>query len=226
MPDSSTSSVQKHPRILKLVLSSIALIFSTGCSVFGVESVEEAPFELIMQDNQFEIREYEPLLAAETRVTASYKEAGNKAFRKLFGYISGDNESRDKIAMTSPVIVDESNNDSGENIAMTAPVILQKNGDAWRYRFVLPKGFTLDTAPRPTNPDVSLVEIPQKRVAILRYAGRLSEETQNSNAQTLNSWIAKQGLVAESPPRWAGYNAPWTLPWFRRNEVLVDVSGQ
>lgn len=226
MPDSSTPTVRTPHRLTTLLLSTIALMTTTGCSVFGIESVEEAPYELVMKDKQFEIREYAPLLVAETRVTADANKAGRQAFRRLFGYISGDNESSEKIAMTSPVISDKQQRSSGESIAMTAPVILQKEGEQWRYRFVLPESFSLDTAPRPTNPEVSLVEVPQRRVATLRYAGRMSEKTQLTKADVLGIWISEQNLVAESQPRWAGYNAPWTLPWFRRNEVLIDVSRQ
>lgn len=201
-------------------------LFSSACTVFGVESVEEAPFELVRKDKPFEIRDYEPLVVVETRINADFKKAGNQAFRKLFRYISGDNEAQEKIAMTAPVIADSSNNDAGEKIAMTAPVLSEKEGEAWRYQFVLPKTYTMDNAPRPTNPDVALAEIPQKRVAILRYAGRATSKAQSENAAKLVEWVKEQGLESLSEPRWAGYNAPWTLPPFRRNEVLVDVSGE
>lgn len=226
MPASPTRPTHTVHPLLLLLLSSIAAVLTTGCSVFGVESVEEAPYELVRKDKQFEIREYAPLLVAETRVKADFKKAGSQAFRKLFKYITGENEASEKIAMTSPVISDKQDASSGENIAMTAPVTSQKNGDEWRYRFVLPKSYTLDNAPRPTNPDVMLVEVPKKTVATLRYAGRATAKAQKKNAEALDTWVEAQGLNAESQPRWAGYNAPWTLPWFRRNEVLIDITGQ
>lgn len=224
MPVSLASAAQLTSRVPMFLLSSVILVFSSGCSVFGVESVEEAPYELIRKDKQFEIRKYAPLVVVETRVSASYKEAGSMAFRKLFAYISGENEGSEKIAMTSPVIANEEN--SGESIAMTAPVTSQKEGDEWRYRFVLPQSYSLDNAPRPLNPDVSLAEVPEKQVASLRYSGRSTRKAQVKQAETLGNWIASQGLVMQSEPRWAGYNPPWTLPWFRRNEVLIDISSQ
>ncbi|NND89261.1 MAG: heme-binding protein [Granulosicoccus sp.] len=180
----------------------------------------------MQKDKQFEIRDYASLVVAETRVNATFKKAGTEAFRKLFAYISGENEVRENIAMTSPVIAETTLSDSSETIAMTAPVTSRKVGEEWLYRFVLPQSYTLDSAPRPLNPDVSLAETAKKRVAILRYSGRATEKAQSRNAEALINWIESKGLVSQSEPRWAGYNPPWTLPPFRRNEVLIDVSGQ
>lgn len=222
-------NVSTHVSARRLSPFSIRLLFSmvlmlcTGCSVFGGASVEEAPYQLVLKDKQFEIRDYAPVVVAETRVDASFGNAGNKAFRTLFNYISGENDGGEKIAMTAPVIAETDNSGSGEKIAMTAPVTYQKDGKAWRYRFVLPQSYTLDSAPRPSNPEVMLVEVEPKRVAIIRYNWLATDNARSKNAQALMDWIESQGLVAQSEFRWAGYNPPWTLPPFRRNEVLVDI---
>lgn len=202
-------------------------MFTTACSVFGVESVEEAPYQLVQIVEPFEIRDYPPIVVAETRVNASFKKAGREAFRKLFAYISGENEGSERISMTAPVIsTNDTSNSEGEKIAMTAPVTSEKEGEAWRYRFVLPDTYSLDTAPRPLNPDVSIVKTLPQRVAVLRYSGRATAKAQSEKAQTLTDWIESEGLQSLSEPRWAGYNAPWTLPLFRRNEVLIDVTAR
>jgi DNA gyrase inhibitor GyrI len=204
-----------------LIVASV--MFSTACSVFGVESVEEAPYQTVLKENEFEIRDYAPFVVAQTRIDASYKEAGNKAFRKLFAYISGENESSAKIAMTAPVIAESKGQGQSEKIAMTAPVISEQDGEVWVYRFVLPKGFTVDSAPRPLNPDVTIAQTAPQRVATIRYSGRSTDKARVENTKALVKWIASEGLVQKSAPRWAGYNAPWTLPPLRRNEVLIDV---
>ena len=197
----------------------------SGCSVFGAASVEEAPYQLVSKDDNFEIRDYAALVVAETRVDASFKDAGNKAFRTLFNYISGENEANTKIAMTAPVIAEASDSSSsGEKIAMTAPVTYEKEDDVWRYQFVLPKTYTLDNAPRPLNADVTLAETAPRRVAVIRYAWLATDKARQKNANLLLEWVDSQGLKPASTPRWAGYNPPWTLPPFRRNEVLVDIS--
>lgn len=214
------------------LLISLVLIVATGCSVFGGASVEEAPYQLILKDGQYEIRDYAPLLVAETRVDASVEKAGNQAFRTLFAYISGENEGSEKIAMTAPVTSETQSggsgdpDESGDTIEMTAPVTFQKSDDVWRYRFVLPEKYTLNTAPQPSNPKVTLIEIEPKRVAAIQYNWLATDKARSRNTQALNDWIQSQGLDAQSEPRFAGYNPPWTLPPFRRNEVLVDISGE
>ncbi|MFT6878695.1 MAG: DNA gyrase inhibitor GyrI [Granulosicoccus sp.] len=221
LPERMRTSTRKLPTLL---LIAATLILSTACSVFGVESVEEAPYQTVLKENEFEIRDYAPFVVAQTRIDASYKEAGNKAFRKLFAYISGENETRAKIAMTAPVIAEPKIVSSSEKIAMTAPVLSQQDGEAWLYKFVLPKGFTVDTAPRPLNPDVTIAETAPQRVATIRYSGRSTDKARVQNTKALKDWIESTGLVQQSEPRWAGYNAPWTLPPLRRNEVLIDVA--
>ena len=199
------------------------MIFSTACSVFGIESVEEAPYQTVRQDKPFEIRDYSPVVVAQTRVNADFKEAGNKAFRRLFAYISGDNEAQQKIAMTAPVIAEPTTNESGEKIAMTAPVTAQKQDGSWLYRFVLPESYSLDTAPKPLDPEVSIAETDHKRVATIRYSGRSTDKAREKQTEALMNWIKSEELVPASEPRWAGYNGPFTIPLFRRNEVLVDI---
>jgi len=209
--------------IVTCLVTVLLLIMAAGCSVLGGGSVEEAPYDLVQKDDQFEIRDYAPVVVAETQVDAGYKKAGNEAFRTLFDYISGENDGGQKIAMTAPVIAEGSSDSDGETIAMTAPVTYQKDGDVWRYRFVLPESYSLETAPQPSNPDVVLIETEPKRVAAVRYNWLSTEKARSKNALALLQWIDSQGFTPQSSVRFAGYNPPWTLPPFRRNEVLVDI---
>ena len=197
-------------------------LFSAGCSVLGIRSgYEEAGYTLIDKRDGVEIREYEELLVVETKVDAAYKSAGNVAFRRLFKYITGNNASRSKIAMTTPVIADEQ---VGENIAMTTPVIGEESAEGgWRYAFVLPSSFTMDTAPIPNDPAVKIAVVPSRKVAVLRYAGTWKETAMRSKVATLEQWIEESEFEAVSEPRSAGYDPPWTIPPLRRNEVLIDI---
>jgi hypothetical protein len=106
---------------------------------------------------------------------------------------------------------------------MMAPVIVNQNADGWRYAFVLPASYSLDSAPLPTNPDVKLLEIKPKRVATLRYSGLLNESDFRDNTQRLQLWMASNGLKPASSARVAGFDPPWALPFVRRNEVMIDV---
>ncbi len=198
------------------------LTLQAGCSLFGIRTSEEASYTVLTSDDSIELREYAPQVIAETRVEAGFDEAGEIAFRRLFGYISGDNVASREISMTAPVVADDLG--AGQEIEMTAPVVQQQSGAGWRFAFVLPSSFTLATAPAPTSGDVNLVLEPRKTVAALRYRGGWDEDAFRRNVETLRAWMAAQKLEAASPPRAAGYDPPWTLPFLRRNEVLIDVA--
>jgi hypothetical protein len=205
-----------------LVVATLVLTQS-ACSVFGIRSAEEAHYNVVDDQGEFQLREYAGLVVVETTVKAEFDEAGSQAFKRLFGYISGNNEGSREIAMTAPVMVSDDKPVEGESIDMMAPVIVNQNADSWRYAFVLPASYSLDSAPLPTNPDVKLLEIKPKRVATLRYSGLLNESDFRDNTQRLQLWMASNGLKPASSARVAGFDPPWALPFVRRNEVMIDV---
>ena len=210
--------------LMRTTITGLILIpLLSGCSVFGVNTVEEADYEVLISEQDYELRLYAPMVIAETYVEADFDEAGNRAFRTLFDYISGDNTSASEIAMTAPVIANQSPADTSESIGMTAPVLNERKDQGWRYMFVLPASYSIDTAPAPSSEDVRLASLPQKRVAVIRFSGLSDEELNNEKTQQLEQWMASKSLKPMSNPRWAGYNPPWTLPFLRRNEVMIDV---
>ncbi|MEJ2402370.1 MAG: heme-binding protein, partial [Xanthomonadales bacterium] len=166
-----------------------------------------------------EIRAYAPMVVAETRVEGSLERAGSRAFRTLFKYIDGENRARQEIAMTAPVTQQR----APEKIEMTAPVTQQRAGDGWAVRFVLPAGYTLETAPEPNDAAVSIREVPAHRAAVIRYSGTWSERRYREHLATLREWLDARGLEATGDPVWARYDAPY-MPWFlRRNEILLRL---
>lgn len=214
----------KWSRSLATVMAGVlCLFFTTGCSIFGIRTSEEASYHVIAKYGNIEIREYGEFVVIETDVEASYDEAGSIAFKKLFAYISGENGSQTKIAMTAPVVSREGSALDGEKVAMTSPVIGEKQGQGWRYSFVLPAGYTLENAPVPSNPEVKLAVMPRKKVAVIRYSGPWKERAMHEKSEELIEWIRINGLERLSTPRSAGYDPPWTLSFLRRNEIMIDV---
>lgn len=207
-------------RVIVAVLGVTWLAFPVGCTVFGIRTSEEASYNVLREEGHIELREYDELVVAETFVKADFDEAGGIAFRRLFKYISGANTAQTKIAMTAPVLADPG---EGDEITMTPPVLGQKHEDGWRYMFVLPATYTKDSAPTPTDPAVTLVSVPRTKVAALRYSGSWSEQAMDENSQELLEWIEINDLAMASAPRAAGYDPPWTIPFLRRNEVLIDI---
>jgi hypothetical protein len=209
--------------LTSVLVGVICFFFTTGCSIFGIRTSEEASYHVLAKYDRIEIREYGELVVVETDVDASYDEAGSIAFKKLFGYISGENVSQSKIAMTAPVMSREGSVLDGEKVAMTSPVIGEKQSQGWRYSFVLPANYTLENAPVPSNPVVKLAVLPRKKVAVIRYSGPWKERAMREKSEELIEWIRSNGLERLSTPRSAGYDPPWTLPFLRRNEIMIDV---
>jgi hypothetical protein len=198
-----------------------AALFAVLASASAM-AIEEPRFKVLEQQGSFELREYPAYVVAETRVEAGFESAGNVAFQRLFKYISGNNVARQEIAMTAPVT--QSRNESrGEKIAMTAPVSQVADGGAYRVAFTLPATYTMQTAPKPLDPNVQIREVPTQVIASWRYTGRWTETNYRDNEKLLREQIAKRGLVTGGEPILARYNAPFT-PWFmRRNEVLIPI---
>jgi SOUL heme-binding protein len=202
-------------RVLKWVMMSLILAF-TG----GAMAAEEPDFQVTLQQGMFEVREYPPLVAAEIRLQGDRNQTGNQGFRALAGYIFGGNTRRQKISMTAPVVQVPA---SGEKIPMTAPVIQTGAGDVWTVRFIMPKGFTLETLPVPDDPRVQLRAMPPERMAVVRFSGLAHDADVTRNTADLKAFMESHRLLPAGPAILARYNPPWT-PWFmRRNEVMVPL---
>lgn len=193
---------------------------------------EQQPYRIVQKYADFEVRRYPEHLLAEVVVEGSFQEAGNKAFRYLFSYISGDNRSNRKVSMTAPVIQDG----ASEKIRMTAPVVQQglarqeiADGDRntaapqFRVAFVLPEDLTIDTAPLPSNPLVVLRVVPESQAAVIAFSGRWSKESYQRHLNTLVQALDAAGFNSVGAPRFARFDPP-IKPWFlRRNEIILDL---
>lgn len=213
---------------MKFLLAIFTSIFAAGCSVVGQIDVQTAPYQLVESDDSkaIEVRNYESMVLVSTSMESDGR---NSAFRKLFNYITGDNEVASEIAMTAPVFMDERTNqregdaEQGRNIAMTAPVLMNESQGGSLMSFVMPKDFTLENTPKPTDPEVFLSELSAYKVATIRFSGTLSESNVEKHTRILTDWMALKGYQAIAEPIQAAYNGPLTLPMFRTNEVLIEI---
>jgi len=204
----------------------VAAFVSSGCSVFGIRTSEELQFKVVEQSEDIEIREYEPYISAEATMSGDYDEVQTKLFKTLAGYIFGNNASEKKIAMTAPVIMDSREAKDGEKIDMTAPVkVSTSKANSWKMAFSMPSQYTIETLPKPLSQDVELVEVPIKIYAVIRYSGFFDdEENRQENLKALLKWLEEQtDYQPVGEPQYAGYDPPFTIPFLRRNEVLIEV---
>jgi hypothetical protein len=206
--------------LFRNVTAVATLVLTGACSVFGGPAAPEPSYTAVRAEDPFEIRDYPELVIVSTAMTAD----SGAAFGKLFDYISGANQGSRKISMTAPVLQAR----KGDKVEMTAPVIQGRIGDAEsrRMAFVLPENFTVETAPLPIDPSVSLSTIPPRRIAVVRFSGRLSDEAAEAQRVKLTGWMSEQQIEAVGPAESAGYNPPWTLPPLRRNEVFIPINAQ
>ena len=187
----------------------------------SAHAVEEPTWSLVYQDGPFEIRDYAPAVVAETVVAGERGAAINEGFRRLARYIFGGNEPNRRIAMTAPV----AQRAEGTRIAMTAPVAQAPAGQGWIVTFYMPPGSRLADMPRPLDASVALREQPPRRVATLRFTGLATQGNLERHADQLRQRISSRGEVAAGPAGYAFYDPPWTLPWARRNEIMIELGG-
>jgi hypothetical protein len=182
-----------------------------------MSEVEQPDYKVDKHDGAIQIRWYPPMIAAETTVHGERKPAINKGFRRIAGYIFGDNKPREKIAMTAPV------EQQRQKIAMTAPVTEQGEGDTWTVRFIMPKSWTMQTLPVPSDPSVTLNPIPARRYVVITFSGFAGAETIKNKTDELRQYAEEHHLTTIGEPILAFYNPPWTLPFFRRNEIMFEL---
>jgi len=204
-----------------MVALSFAALTLTGANAMAIE---EPRYEVLASTDDYEVRRYDSYIIAETDVEGSYKTSGNKAFRILAGYIFGDNQASEKMAMTAPVGSRPA--DDSVKMNMTAPVASAPSEDAadsYTYSFVMENKYSLETLPVPNDPRVRLRVVPERTVAVHRYSGSWSETNYLKHERVLLDALADDGVSTLGAPVSARYNAPFT-PWFmRRNEVMIEI---
>lgn len=208
-----------------------ASVLASGC-----RSVPEPKHTIVSKEKGYEVREYRGYVVAEVVMPGPWREALYAGFRLLFEYIEGNNEGRDRIAMTAPVL-------SGrpEKIAMTAPVLQEpaaapatrdggavvpgpdSPGRGHAISFIAPEGYTVETMPVPKDARIRIREVPPHRAAALRYGGWTNAGEVGEKTEMLRAALARDGWKPVSAFRSAQYNPPWTPPPFRRNEIIVEI---
>lgn len=184
-----------------------------------LSNVEQPEYLVVQSDHNMEVRDYPAMIVAEANIRGPREKAINEGFRIIADYIFGNNLASQKVAMTAPVTQQAS-----EKFAMTAPVTQQGSGNSWQVRFIMPARYTLATLPKPTNPAVQLKEIASRRFAVIRFSGMAGEASLKRKTDQLTEFIAARKLTALSDATYAFYNPPWTLPFLRRNEVMIEVA--
>ncbi len=213
----------------RLLLSAFSLVLSgVGCASADPrdnvdDDIETPAYTTLRRDGAFEVRRYEPVVVARTVAQGDLDEASRTGFRRLAGYIFGNNIERQEVAMTAPVSTRPARR-TGQTIDMTAPVSTTPAADeGWEVTFTMPHKYRLQDLPRPQDDRVQLDARPAQCRAVVVFAGFTGDDTVETQRAALRRWLDQHGVTAAGAPTLARYNQPWTLPWNRRNEVLVPL---
>ena len=205
-----------------MITSIIALILIVGVLAGPVMSnVEKPDYKVIQSEQNIEIRQYEPMIIAEVEIDGKRKDAIRDGFRLLADYIFGNNTVAQNISMKAPVQQKEN-----QKIAMTTPVQQQLEGNSWQISFVMPSKYSMDSLPVPNNNRVRLKKILTKKFVVIEFSGTNSNENVTEHEDQLMSYIEANQIKIIGSPKYAFYNAPWTLPFLRRNEVMIEINQQ
>ena len=190
-----------------MIILFVMLLIGAGLIFVGCQATragyESAPYKVGRTDGKFELRDYPALTVVETPMARGGNEADG-SFNRLFRFITGGNEAKQKIAMTTPVFM--SGNDSNATMA-----------------FVLPAKLNAATAPKPADGAVTVRELPGGRFAVLRFSGGRNAKRESETLARLQTWLAAQGLKASAAPVYGYFDPPWTPSFLRRNEVMLRI---
>jgi hypothetical protein len=172
-------------------------------------AVEEAPYRVLVSEPPFEQRHYPSFVVAETELPGDFDSASRTGFRRVGAYIFGENSS---------------DAGSSRKIAMTAPVTVTPIPSGWRLHFVMPSQEKLETLPKPNNSQVAIRRIDDHEMVSVRFSGWATASAIKENTDRLTEWALSRKLTLVGTPQVARYNDPFTLPWRRRNEILIEIT--
>jgi len=186
--------------ILKKMKKILSILVLNLIITSNVMAYEEANYEVVKKNEIYETRKYSDRLAIETEISNQ-----GSSFRKLFNYISGNNENNEEIKMTTPVTQ------------------VKKKGNM-TMQFYLPSRFNKDNTPSPSNSDVKILNIKGGYYAVITYSGRASDKNFIKHKSILENELIKKNISILSSPIKATYNSPYTLPLLRRNEAMFEIN--
>lgn len=189
-----------HSKLRTFIYGVIGIVFSSS-----LLAIEKPEYKLIEKDGAYEIRDYPPMVLIAAPMQEEDKASENQSFRKLFKYISKGNEAKQKIEMTAPVFG------------------AKKEGEKGKMYFVVPKAVVKAGVPLPTDKSLEVVKSEAKRYAVYKYSGRSNIAKRKDAEMLLLKWVQEKKMKTEGLVFWAGYNPPWTLGPFRRNEVFIEI---
>jgi hypothetical protein len=191
-------------RWLFFLLSPLLFLFCEAAM-----AIEEPRFTVLVSEPPFEVRRYAAFTVAQTQIQGDFDAASRSGFRRIASYIFGDNVQADV--------------GSQRKISMTAPVTVAPETNGWRVQFVMPSAENVQTLPQPLNPQIQLRPVPEHDAVSVRFSGFTTQASIQEQTDRLRVWATSKNLKLSPTAQVARYDDPFTLPWNRRNEILIDL---
>ncbi len=199
----------------------VVLVLVWIIASWKVNHVGAPTYKVISKKKEYEVRAYEPYIVAEVIVEGPRREAMNAGFRILAAYIFGSNVSNAKLAMTAPVAETES---TSTKLAMTAPVMARDNSETSHVvSFVMPREYTLTTLPKPTDSRIVFNTISAHTVAARSFSWHVHGDRIKKQKNILKAALIRDGVIPQGGISYAGYTAPFTIPFMEKHEVMVTI---
>ena len=195
----------KRKMVYVCISIGVATITFFGWELTARSAYESAEYTVIESEGSFETREYPDLMMAVTDTSFKSKR-DDGSFMRLFRYISGANQKKQKVAMTTPVFMEPGTSDQMGQMG-----------------FVIPKTIVQQRIPEPSNNNVLIRKRVGGRFAVIRFAGHMNRESVANAEEDLRKWMAEKGFNGNGEIETAGYDPPWTPGPLRRNEVLIRL---
>jgi len=170
---------------------------------------ERQEFKVLQRFHDFELREYQPCVLAEVKVSAHFSTASSAAFSSLFSYISKGNNASEKIAMTAPVIAAQRGESAGS--------------DDWFVSFVMPSGSTFGRLPHPNDSQVVLRELDAETCIASSFRGRATAELAEEKINELRAAAARTNISVSSENRICRFDQPFKPGFLQYNEIVIPV---
>ena len=195
---------------MRWMLRPVAAVMLAGLALAGgLETAEAKPeqpgFVVVSTEDDFEIRDYAAMVVAQFTMRGTYRQSVSQGYIKLEQYFLGRNTVPEPITMTIPTMV-------RDDLA-----------SGWSTMFYMPRGYRPETAPRPIDRRIRVIEYPARRVAVIAFRGKLNELVMREQRDKLEAWLAAKGIAHNNDFTLAGYSTPWTPKKWRKNEVMVTL---
>ena len=178
---------------VQLIALQVFLVLAVSTNTIMAQEIETQYYQVVKQINEAELRFYPPAMKIQS----------NNDFNSLFNYISGNNSTREKISMTSPVYMGDG---KGSNV----------------MAFVLPNDFNQKNTPDALSQEVKVFESEPGYFLALEFGGYASGKSIRYYADELSNIAQKYGLITIGKTSVLVYDSPYKIMG-RKNEVIIQI---